>query len=89
MRAEQEMALKLLEKDVHEKQDTIISLREQLDDIKHINLEMYTKLQVSSDTDLLLAFSKTRFYQNGIINMLPRGQVCKLFRYKTLKTYFV
>ena len=52
MRAEQEMALKLLEKDVHEKQDTIISLREQLDDIKHINLEMYTKLQVSSDTDL-------------------------------------
>ena len=61
MRAEQEMALKLLEKDVYEKQDTIISLREQLDDIKHINLEMYTKLQVSSDTDLLLAFSKLDF----------------------------
>ena len=61
LRAEQEMALKLLEKDVHEKQDTIISLREQLDDIKHINLEMYTKLQVSSDTDLLSAFSKLDF----------------------------
>ena len=41
-----EMAMKLLERDVHEKQDTIITLREQLDDIKHINLEMYTKLQV-------------------------------------------
>ena len=41
-----EMAMKLLEKDVHEKQDTIISLRDQLEDIKNINLEMYTKLQV-------------------------------------------
>ena len=46
MKAETEMAMKLLEKDVHEKQDTIISLRGQLDDIKNINLEMYTKLQV-------------------------------------------
>ena len=46
MKAEMEMAMKLLEKDVHEKQDTIISLRNQLEDIKDINLEMYTKLQV-------------------------------------------
>nr|CAG4646952.1 EOG090X043H [Megafenestra aurita] len=45
MRAETEVALKLLEKDIHEKQDTIISLRKQLDDIKIINLEMYRKLQ--------------------------------------------
>merc|ERR1719233_2762704 len=44
MKAEMEMAMKLLEKDVHEKQDTIISLRSQLEDIKSINLEMYTKL---------------------------------------------
>ena len=44
MKAEMEMAMKLLEKDVHEKQDTIISLRSQLEDIKTINLEMYTKL---------------------------------------------
>merc|ERR1719319_2003108 len=42
MKAEMEMAMKLLEKDVHEKQDTIISLRAQLEDIKGINLEMYT-----------------------------------------------
>nr|CAG4642428.1 EOG090X043H [Evadne anonyx] len=46
MRAETEVALKLLEKDVHEKQDTIVSLRKQLEDIKIINLEMYRKLQV-------------------------------------------
>lgn len=42
-----EVAMKLLEKDIHDKQDTIISLRRQLDDIKLINLEMYKKLQVS------------------------------------------
>ncbi|KAG0718915.1 RUN and FYVE domain-containing protein 2 [Chionoecetes opilio] len=43
MKAESEMAAKLLEKDIHEKQDTIINLREQLDEIKVINLEMYRK----------------------------------------------
>lgn len=46
LKAETEMAMKLLEKDIHEKQDTIISLRRQLEDIKLINLEMYKKLQV-------------------------------------------
>ncbi|CAH1964818.1 unnamed protein product [Acanthoscelides obtectus] len=45
MKAEMEVAMKLLEKDIHEKQDTIVSLRRQLDDIKLINLEMYKKLQ--------------------------------------------
>uniref|UniRef100_A0A2P2I1Y6 RUN and FYVE domain-containing protein 2-like n=1 Tax=Hirondellea gigas TaxID=1518452 RepID=A0A2P2I1Y6_9CRUS len=45
MKAESEMAAKLLEKDIHEKQDTIVSLRRQLEDIKIINLEMYQKLQ--------------------------------------------
>ena len=46
MKAEMEVAMKLLEKDVHEKQDTIRALRDQLEDIKSINLDMYTKLQV-------------------------------------------
>ncbi|XP_017847662.1 RUN and FYVE domain-containing protein 2 isoform X3 [Drosophila busckii] len=45
LKAESDMAMKLLEKDIHEKQDTIVSLRRQLDDIKQINLEMYRKLQ--------------------------------------------
>ena len=49
MKAEMEVAMKLLEKDVHEKQDTIRTLRDQLDDIKTINLEMYTKLQVHTE----------------------------------------
>ena len=47
MKAEMEMAMKLLEKDVHEKQDTIVSLRSQLEDVKTINLEMFTKLAES------------------------------------------
>lgn len=41
-----EVAMKLLEKESREKQENIVSLRKQLDDIKMINLEMYKKLQV-------------------------------------------
>ena len=47
MKQEMEMALRLLEKDIHEKQDSVVTLRRQLDEIKTINLELYNKLQVS------------------------------------------
>lgn len=46
MKHEIELAMKLLEKDIHEKQDTLISLRQQLEEVKAINVEMYQKLQV-------------------------------------------
>ena len=46
MKQEMEMALRLLEKDIHEKQDMVISLRKQLEEIKLINIEMYNKMQV-------------------------------------------
>ena len=46
MKHEIELAMKLLEKDIHEKQDTLIGLRQQLDEVKAINMEMYQKLQV-------------------------------------------
>ncbi|XP_043407180.1 RUN and FYVE domain-containing protein 2 isoform X8 [Chelonia mydas] len=49
MKHEIELAMKLLEKDIHEKQDTLIGLRQQLDEVKAINIEMYQKLQVSDD----------------------------------------
>uniref|UniRef100_A0A674IPM1 RUN and FYVE domain containing 2 n=1 Tax=Terrapene triunguis TaxID=2587831 RepID=A0A674IPM1_9SAUR len=49
MKHEIELAMKLLEKDIHEKQDTLIGLRHQLDEVKAINIEMYQKLQVSED----------------------------------------
>ena len=41
-----QVAMQLLEKDIHDKQDTLISLRRQLQDIKTINLDLYTKWQV-------------------------------------------
>nr|XP_020663609.1 RUN and FYVE domain-containing protein 2 isoform X3 [Pogona vitticeps] len=49
MKHEIELAMKLLEKDIHEKQDTLISLRQQLEEVKAINIEMYQKLQVSDE----------------------------------------
>ena len=57
MKAEMEVAMKLLEKDVHEKQDTIRALRDQLEDIKSINLDMYTKLQVRTSFFILFGNS--------------------------------
>lgn len=49
MKQEMELAMKLLEKDIHEKQDTLIGLRHQLDEVKTINVEMYQKMQSSDD----------------------------------------
>ncbi len=49
MKAETEMAMKLLEKDVKEKRDTIVELRDQLEDVKKVNFDMYMKLQVRLD----------------------------------------
>uniref|UniRef100_A0A0G2K4D6 RUN and FYVE domain containing 2 n=1 Tax=Rattus norvegicus TaxID=10116 RepID=A0A0G2K4D6_RAT len=49
MKHEIELAMKLLEKDIHEKQDTLIGLRQQLEEVKAINIEMYQKLQGSED----------------------------------------
>ena len=41
------MALRLIEKDVHEKQDQLISLRKQLDEIKSVNIKLQDELKVS------------------------------------------
>ena len=60
MKQEMEMALRLLEKDIHEKQDSIVALRKQLDDIKAINLDLYTKLQVSPQTPLRIDYCGLR-----------------------------
>uniref|UniRef100_A0A8C6Z771 RUN and FYVE domain-containing protein 1 n=1 Tax=Nothoprocta perdicaria TaxID=30464 RepID=A0A8C6Z771_NOTPE len=45
MKTEMEIAMKLLEKDTHEKQDTLVALRQQLDEVKAINLQMFHKSQ--------------------------------------------
>uniref|UniRef100_A0A8C9W3X6 RUN and FYVE domain-containing protein 1 n=1 Tax=Scleropages formosus TaxID=113540 RepID=A0A8C9W3X6_SCLFO len=46
LKQEMEVAMKLLEKDTHEKQDTLAALRQQLDQVKSLNLQMFHKTQV-------------------------------------------
>lgn len=41
-----ELAMKMLEKDVCEKQDALVSLRQQLDDLRALKHELAFKLQV-------------------------------------------
>ncbi|XP_007951601.2 RUN and FYVE domain-containing protein 1 [Orycteropus afer afer] len=47
MKTEMEIAMKLLEKDTHEKQDTLVALRQQLEEVKAINLQMFHKVQTA------------------------------------------
>lgn len=49
MKTEMEIAMKLLEKDTHEKQDTLVALRQQLEEVKAINLQMFHKSQVCTE----------------------------------------
>ncbi|XP_076819097.1 protein RUFY3-like isoform X2 [Clavelina lepadiformis] len=48
LKQELELAMKLLEKDIYDKQDGLITLREQLDNVKAINLDIYNKLQAKT-----------------------------------------
>lgn len=69
--------MKLLEKDIHEKQDTIVSLRRQLEDIKQINLDMYNKLQECDQTlkhksDLLSKLESQKETMANAITQLER-----------------
>uniref|UniRef100_A0A1A7WS24 RUN and FYVE domain containing 1 n=1 Tax=Iconisemion striatum TaxID=60296 RepID=A0A1A7WS24_9TELE len=45
LKQEMEVAMKLLEKDIHEKQDTLAALRLQLEQVKTLNLQMFHKSQ--------------------------------------------
>ncbi|XP_072252095.1 RUN and FYVE domain-containing protein 1 [Leuresthes tenuis] len=47
LKQEMEVAMRLLEKDTHEKQDTLAALRLQLDQVKTLNLQMFHKAQES------------------------------------------
>uniref|UniRef100_A0A668AL72 RUN and FYVE domain containing 1 n=1 Tax=Myripristis murdjan TaxID=586833 RepID=A0A668AL72_9TELE len=47
LKQEMEVAMRLLEKDTHEKQDTLAALRLQLDQVKTLNLQMFHKAQDS------------------------------------------
>uniref|UniRef100_A0A6I8NT61 RUN and FYVE domain containing 1 n=1 Tax=Ornithorhynchus anatinus TaxID=9258 RepID=A0A6I8NT61_ORNAN len=45
LKTEMEIAMKLLEKDTHEKQDSLVALRQQVEEVKAINLQMFQKAQ--------------------------------------------
>ncbi|XP_038615387.1 protein RUFY3 isoform X2 [Tachyglossus aculeatus] len=47
MRQEMELAMKMLEKDVNDKQDALVALRQQLDDLRALKHELAVKLQSS------------------------------------------
>ncbi|XP_076018832.1 RUN and FYVE domain-containing protein 1 [Genypterus blacodes] len=47
LKQEMEVAMRLLEKDTHEKQDALAALRLQLDQVKTLNLQMFHKAQDS------------------------------------------
>ena len=55
LKQEMEVAMRLLEKDTHEKQDTLAALRLQLDQVKTLNLQMFHKAQVSKQTQRCLS----------------------------------
>jgi len=49
MKQEVEFAMRLIEKDGHDKHELVASLRKQLEDVKNINIEMQNRLQVNND----------------------------------------
>ena len=57
--------MQLLEQDIHDKQETLISLRRQLEDVKKINLELHQKWQVR-----LFIFIKFDHYYSLFIMIL-------------------
>ncbi len=71
MKAETEMAMKLLEKDVKEKRDTIVELRDQLEDVKKVNFDMYMKLQVRLDNRGKSLFSFKRQFFLEFVKGVP------------------
>lgn len=45
MKIEMEIVMKLLEKDIYEKQDILVVFCQQLEEVKVINLQMFYKVQ--------------------------------------------
>ncbi|XP_018915374.1 RUN and FYVE domain-containing protein 2-like isoform X1 [Bemisia tabaci] len=92
LKNEMEVAMKLLEKDIHDKQDTITSLRCQLDDIKVINIEMYKKLQecensLKHKTELITKLeAKTVTMSDALEKLDAKYKVCDKERQSAFDT---
>ena len=59
--------MRLLEKDIHDKQDTLISLRRQLEDVKKLNLELHNKLQVLQSAAYVVGVTLKRVTSRGLL----------------------
>ncbi|KAM6977430.1 RUN and FYVE domain-containing protein 2 isoform 3-T3 [Aplochiton taeniatus] len=94
MKQEMELAMKLLEKDIHEKQDTLIGLRHQLDEVKAINVEMYTKMQSSDDgmkqkNDMITRLEEKTNQITATMKQLEQSDKDLLSQTRTLAMSFV
>ena len=59
--------MRLLEKDIHDKQDTLISLRRQLEDVKKLNLELHNKLQVLQSAAYVVGVTLKKSMSRGLL----------------------
>ena len=68
--------MKMLEKDVCEKQDALVSLRQQLDDLRALKHELAFKLQVREVQGMgsYKEWARTRNGLSGSLN--PRASLC-------------
>ncbi|XP_036430345.1 RUN and FYVE domain-containing protein 2 isoform X3 [Colossoma macropomum] len=94
MKQEMELAMKLLEKDIHEKQDTLIGLRQQLDEVKAINVEMYQKMQSSDDgmkqkNDMIARLEEKTNQITATMRQLEQSDKDLLSQTRTLAMSFV
>ncbi|KAM4597148.1 RUN and FYVE domain-containing protein 2 isoform 3-T3 [Fundulus diaphanus] len=94
MKQEMELAMKLLEKDIHEKQDTLIGLRHQLDEVKAINVEMYQKMQSSDEemkkkNDMIVRLEEKTNQINATMKQLEQSDKDLLSQTRTLAMSFV
>ncbi|KAK5600962.1 RUN and FYVE domain-containing protein 2 [Crenichthys baileyi] len=94
MKQEMELAMKLLEKDIHEKQDTLIGLRHQLDEVKAINVEMYQKMQSSDEemkkkNDIISRLEEKTNQINATMKQLEQSDKDLLSQTRTLAMSFV
>ena len=60
------MALQLLEKDIHEKQDSLVALRKQLEELKAANIKMQSQMKVGIIPSSTLTLSLSSFYNNYV-----------------------
>uniref|UniRef100_A0A8C7LNH5 RUN and FYVE domain containing 2 n=1 Tax=Oncorhynchus kisutch TaxID=8019 RepID=A0A8C7LNH5_ONCKI len=94
MKQEMDLAMKLLEKDIHEKQDTLIGLRHQLDEVKAINVEMYSKMQTSDDgmkqkNDMITRLEEKTNQITATMKQLEQSDKDLLSQTRTLAMSFV